>query len=394
MPDWENKIITYEDRTKIIEDMRQVCKTRHEIAKESVKKNINNTKKFNLMKLEMDDGFEKCQYQVEDAKQYRDLIDHSQKDAIQLVNRRVQKCQFVATLMLATVIDASMKYDQILTTKAQKSLVDSVVINILISFLPELKIFERGFKLIAFKSTAIDVKEGTRYLGVAEAASIITKMRINMRINEEMARVSKFVDRVVIKDGVRAARNTVSSNNSADLESQLRHQAFQAKNKIFQEIIATIMSKLIDYNTNADKLYDTIPYLDANAVKQVSYTMELFGMIEMNLPSDPNLYEKLSDQILYNMLKAYAGQYCSVALTSYGASQSSPQLTASSDVEGLDKSQKQMIYDKFGSKVWQSKENFHSIDDTLDLVRYWGVKVNRETWDPLLGRRKVEEEIV
>lgn len=395
MPDFEGvkKPTALETRQIGINVLQETCNDHFNQKLKLINKTKNSDKKVELLVLQTTHQ-QKCKNEIIDRMQELHSLEAEAKEAAKLVNKRNDQCQTMATFTLAAVMSASAQYDEILKTTAKKSLVEGILIDVIISFLPELKILEKGFgRLVKERIKPQELQDKVKKLVSEDLFNKMVKADYDYmnKTRDKLLEVGRVMDKVVIKDAVRSGKNTVSSNKYSDDVSHLSNIAFQAKNDIFQQAISSIMYKLLSYHINTYKILDTIPYFDlGQIISYVKRVLEVSEMDEINISEEPNLYNKLSDQILYSMLKRYVSQYCSITITAYGVS-SGGQVDKSTPIDGLNKSQKQMIYDKFGSKVWAAKPDYPAINDTLDLFRYWGVKVIRQSWDPIRGTRKEKE---
>lgn len=374
----------FEEKQKAIDKTQEICNAHFN---ESMKA-INKMKKSNL-KIDMLMGAlnkqQECKNKVVDALQALQRLERDQRMAADLINQRYDQSQTNATLVLAAVMSASNQYDNILQTKAEKSLFKAIITDVVISFLPELKPLERFFGTIVkekVKSQEMLDKLKNMYSKDLYDKTVKADYDYMNRTRDRLMQAGKLMDRVVIKDASRSAKNTISSNKYEDAASQLRDIIFQAKNEIFQQAISSIMSKLIHYNTVANFLYDIVPqFSDPIALDYVRSVTDHYGMGE-NIAPNTGLYNKLSDIILYSMLKRFAANYCSI--TEYETD--IDKLDKWIGIDGLDKSQRQKIYDKFGSQVWESKPDYPAVNNSRDLLRYWDITIHKKKgWDPLRG---------
>jgi hypothetical protein len=101
----------------------------------------------------------------------------------------------------------------------------------------------------------------------------------------------------------------------------------------------------------------------------------------------PEAFDLLKELILYDMLRLYVKMYFSVRFGVESGHEMPqvdewPQAFDEGDIDGLDRAQRDLIYDRFGDgKIpWRNDPTRPAINGYRDMIKYWGGKVDAYTF--------------
>jgi hypothetical protein len=354
------KGLEYTDQTKKdYEKLKQICS----------RKIIPNFHKYNcvLLKKNLDDERKNREREVR------------QLNLAYLGLRRVEAITYVmgkslfivseAILLSNALKSASDEYDLILSAKAAKPILGDVVFTLALTALPQLGIIARGLEKYGGPAAKSFVKLDSNSPDMwKRTASYLLDAQITKSVSSDIQTTKRFAEILdsSSKDILEAFIDPLKANAEVDAETAERLSKFATKNQILTDLIRSIEKKVV-----VIQRFQWIVNLFINCyegedlMQRVQTIINNLGYEDSNL-YDPNLYEKFSDLILYDMLRAYAKTNCKIVVT--------VGLFKTSSFEGLDEAQRKLIYARFGSKNWKAIPNFPALDNDNDLIRHFGVK--------------------
>jgi hypothetical protein len=280
-------------------------------------------------------------------------------DARSFVNEWLDKWQTKATVIHIATTMASAEYDLILQTRAEKSIMPGALLNIALSFLPELKIFEAGFKRLAVAVSKPPIlTAGISRIGVPDVvpAAVVPAGQKAVQLLDQKS-----------KDILDAFRSGVSSNADITEASKNLLAAYTAKNEVFKKVLGNIVSNLIGVTNLAAVCYEYLNTTkDEDPLKEVKDLMTKNGLPHDTTKIDVNLFDLLSKQLLYDTLREYAKRYVTAT--------SNPYLVAGQSVtmlDGLDDAQLDMIVARFDYKHWKLTVERQWINGADSMVAVW-----------------------
>jgi hypothetical protein len=268
--------------------------------------------------------------------------------ALALVGEWQAKWLTLGSIIHMAVTTASANYDLILQVRAQKSILSSIILEIAISLLPEFKIIATAFKAFTVNRDMVKV------FGFGEAYRLrVTEAAWGTRFDKKGFPATELLDRRS-KDITTAIRGGVSTSANIDEASRSLEASFQAKNQIFRTMLGNTAANLVQVS-NLAALFnnDILQYSGTLDLKTVIIkTMNGYGLPYDPTPIGPKIWEELSNQILYDMLRAYCRAY------------------VRRNFDGLDGAQREMIYERFANSyknnfIHDSKRPYINNDDEL-----------------------------
>jgi hypothetical protein len=310
--------------------------------------------------------------------------------AVTYVTGRVNDRQTEATLLLGALMRASGEYDQILATRASQSILVELAIGLFLTVLPELKVIGRITN--AYVPKALRVKRAKGWTDIQKVASsskssswedladeiMVVTRPVSAAKAAEITKAAK--DRILpfahsldsmSKDAIDSIRNPLVAHDDLDEESQKRMAGFAAKNAIMTELITAIQRSLIAVSFFQKVLYRFIIWYDGENVERLVQKFFVNAGLDNDIAYNAADFDKFSDLILYDMLRAYVKTYFVVKEVTVDDPADLPQGWSDDDIEGLDEAQRKLIYQKFSKVPWQDRSR-PPVSSYKDLLLYWG----------------------
>lgn len=301
---------------------------------------------------------------------------NSEKDAArQMVDGLFKRLHITGLQILGAVEMAAQNYDAILQARADKGVVGDIIANLIITFLPELRILQKTFSL---------------FVGIKFTGKLVSPATTKV-ITKSFAAVQKVDQR--LDDIIQSINGPISAGSGMDGESQARYAAYAAKNQIFSRTLEQLYAALDSaYATEMLLQSMIIAYPQQGVQSFVQNMLKKTGLVDIPYgpikPTETNqsTFSLLSDLILYDMLRAYVSNYVTIgfAIGRPSASQVKVWPQFNNDIDGLDIDQRTMIYKKFHTVRWNyalrkiswNDPNIRpSISSYKDLVLHWGAGI-------------------
>ncbi len=308
----------------------------------------------------------------------RHKLSQARMESVAYVTRSMSSIQIEGLLLVGSLIQASGDYDQILAARAAKPIAFEIMLALAFTALPELKLLSRAINTFVpkasygWKAVVKDVKlppqntfetfiDNLRNINQARAARGATA-----KARDAAATFAGSLDNQA-KDIIEAIRNPLKANDEIDAETKLRFAGHAAKNQILTGLIkdmqrALVAAMLVERITHAFIFW----YEGEDVLDITKKAFNNSGLGE-NLGYKGSGADLLTELILYDMLRTYVRTYVSV-----WSNWSLEGLTDNyvHDVQGLDKAQLLLIYERFRVVPW--KDNTRpSVANIRDLVRHW-----------------------
>jgi hypothetical protein len=210
--------------------------------------------------------------------------------------------------------------------------------------------------------------------------------KIYEKREEKIERFGEFLDKT-FGHQVHAVRQTFEHSGEVDEESRKKMSAAYAKNQMFRKLIIEMQTMLQTALMLEAFCVTFIFWWDGSDVK--GKVSEIFNAADIgdNISYRPESFDMLRELILYDMLRLYVKNYFSVEVAPEDAGHL-PQGINEDLVEGLDRAQRDLIYDRFGDdKIpWKNDPIRPPINGYRDMIRQWGGRVKiYQLRDPVLG---------
>jgi hypothetical protein len=300
------------------------------------------------------------------------------QEGITYVIAKVNKLQNEGALLSNALQKASGEYDMILKSKAASPIFGEILVTLLLTVLPELKVVGRAAGTFTTKR-AMDLSKIKLGKSLDDNWTALgTELQKKVKIDASNARITKFADYLdnQSKDIIEAIKNPLGANADVDAETKQRLAAFTAKNQILTEIINSIAKRLVQANFLEPILYKFILWYEGEDL--VPFLKTIFNLIgfDAEIAYDVKVFDLFSDLILYDMLRAYTKQYFSVKAQIPGMDSSVVTVDnyknpSESEINGLDSAQRKMIYQKFGKVTWGDTTR-PPVNNWRDLIKVWG----------------------
>jgi hypothetical protein len=291
--------------------------------------------------------------------------------AIGFVSQWMSDLQSMGQLIPSALFKAGTDYDSILDARASKPIALDILVNLTFAALPELKLLGG-----AVKTLELNQSSGAKgWAAMAELADALGRTAPALPSAVKYTTAQTFADFLdkKSKDLITSFRGPLSSGATLDAESRTKFNAYQAKNTIISSVLGDLSTKLAVASQMEAILYQfLIWYNGSDVLSKLKGLFSAAGLVEFHGEVVNNrTFDLLSDQILYDMLRAYVKAYFIVRTHRSDTIDDLPEDYADF-VEGLDGAQRKMIYGRFGAaSIKWSNSARPPVDDYKDLVKKW-----------------------